>query len=589
MNMPEGFRCKASDMKGLDYTGLRRLIFIFCLFTLAGCFSTSSGQSKVLSDIRYAIVIKQSTYNIARWKQVCDTLSSYYKGHLFIWNTSLSEVKEPVISYSPTHICFVCDISTASPSFIINSLYPFTRTLDDDPYTDAIWGVLTGYAEDAYRIAADTVTHYTKTLLSGTVSSDLSYFTQGLSTHEATSGLFYVKQPDSSLIRSYTTGPVDRTSWLVSMINGGIDSLDHAPVDIFITSGHGNYNLWQLHYPTQSPEGLFRSGTGVLTGVSASGEFYPISSSNPNIYFGLGNCNIGQITNDGCMAPNWINKGGAFAYTGYLVEEESNSFQHGGTRAYYYRMSRENTWSESWFLANQAMQFDLINQTPDVSPSDLNGSAFYGDPGKIFRMSHEGKYQQPLITNELIIRHGPSKDTVTYRVTMNYDGEPGTNGKWGNRHPAVILPFTASDISILSTDAITALVRENFALLYIWHAGLDALKKGDTREVVFTCNRLVTGIDCPDDADEEARLIEEIYPNPASSGVTFSYRISGNTRVTIRLYDINGTQVDMIDNVSRTPGLYSVDLNVTDLANGVYHYLIETSESHESGKFVVAK
>lgn len=466
MNMPEGFRCKAMDMKGLDYTGLRRLIFIFCLFTLAGCFSTSSGQSKVLSDIRYAIVIKQNTYNIARWKQVCDTLSSYYKGHLFIWNTSLSEVKEPVISYSPTHICFVCDIGTGSPSFIINSLYPFTRTLDDDPYTDAIWGVLTEYAEDAYRIAADTVTHYTKTLLSGTVSSDLSYFTQGFSTHEATSGLFYVKQPNSTLIRSYTTGPTDRTSWLVSMINGGIDSLDHAPVDIFITSGHGNYNLWQLHYPTQSPEGLFRSGTGVLTGVSASGEFYPISSSNPKIYFGLGNCNIGQLIND---------------------------------------------------------------------------------------------------------------------------GEPGNNGKWGNRHPAVILPFTATDINILSTDAITALVKENFVLLNIWHTGLDALKKGDTREVIFTCNRLATGTDFPDAEDEGTDLIDEIYPNPASPKITISYRISGNTRVIIRLFDINGTQVDMIDHVCRAPGLYSEDFVVTDLANGVYYCLIVTSETHESVRFVVTK
>jgi len=576
-------------MKGLYHICLRRLILILCLVITVSCFNTSSGQSVMTSDMRYAIVIKQNTYNIARWKQVCDTLSSYYKGHLFIWKTSLSEVKEPVVSYSPTHICFVCDISTASPSFIINTLYPFTRTLDDDPYTDAIWGILTGYAEDAYRIAADTVTHYTRTLLSGTVSSDLPYFTQGLSTHEATSGLFYVKHPDSTLIRSYSNGPTDRTSWLVSMINSGIDSLDNAPVDIFITSGHGNYNLWQLHYPTQSPEGLFRSGTGVLTGASASGTNYPVSSSHPKIYFGLGNCNIGQIINDGCMAPCWINKGGAYAYTGYLIEEGSNSYQHGGIRAYYYKMSRENTWSESCFLANQALQFDILNNTPGVSPNDLNGSAFYGDPGKSFKMSHEGNYQQPLITNELVIRHGPLCDTVTYRVTMNYDGEPGNNGKWGNRHPAVILPFTATDITILSTNAITALVKENFALLYIWHTGLDPLKKGDTREVVFLCNKLITGIDSPVVRNKEDELLDDIFPNPASDKVTITYNISGNTDVTIRFFDNHGNQVDMIGHSGRTPGLYSEDYNVSNLVSGVYHCLVETSEKHASGKFIVAR
>ena len=126
-------------------------VFLFC----NTCFS----QSKPLPDMRYAIVIKRGTWNITRWKQVCDTLSSSYKGRLFTWESSLSEVKGAIISYRPTHICFVCDMSTALPSFISGTLHPFTRSLDDDPYTDVIWSVLTGYPEDAYRIAADTVTH----------------------------------------------------------------------------------------------------------------------------------------------------------------------------------------------------------------------------------------------------------------------------------------------------------------------------------------------------------------------------------------------------------------------------------------------
>src|SRR5690606_17455291 len=152
-------------------------------------------------------------------------------------------------------------------------------------------------------------------------------------------------------------------------------------------------------------------------------------------------------------------------------------------------------------------------------------------------MSHEGNYQQPLITNELIIRHGRLCDTATYRMTMNYDGEPGTNGKWGNRHPAAFLPLIATDISILSTNATDAVVKENFALLYVWHAGLEPLKKGDTREVVFLCNRLITGIDSPDTRNEETGLLAEIFPNPASGKVTITYKISGMTDVTIKLFD----------------------------------------------------
>ena len=33
----------------------------------------------------------------------------------------------------------------------------------------------------------------------------------------------------------------------------------------------------------------------------------------------------------------------------------------------------------------------------------------------------------------------------------------------------------------------------------------------------------------------------------------------------------------------------SEDFNVTDLANGVHHCLIETSQSHESSSFIVAR
>ena len=80
------------------------------------------------------------------------------------------------------------------------------------------------------------------------------------------------------------------TSWLVSMINGGIDSLNHDPADIFVTSGHGNYNLWQMHYPTQSPEGIFKSEGGSVAGIAGDGTGYPINSPYPKIYFGLGNC-----------------------------------------------------------------------------------------------------------------------------------------------------------------------------------------------------------------------------------------------------------------------------------------------------------
>jgi len=110
-------------MKKIKLIWLGKASVLLCLFLLVTSFSTCFSQSETSSDFRYAVVIKQSTYSVTRWKQVCDTLLSRYKGHLFIWDSALLDLKEPLASYSPTHICYVCEISTATPSFIMNVLY----------------------------------------------------------------------------------------------------------------------------------------------------------------------------------------------------------------------------------------------------------------------------------------------------------------------------------------------------------------------------------------------------------------------------------------------------------------------------------
>ena len=52
--------------------------------------------------VTYAVVIKQSTYNLPEWAAVAEALLNRYQGQLFIWNTVLSEVREDVALYHPT-------------------------------------------------------------------------------------------------------------------------------------------------------------------------------------------------------------------------------------------------------------------------------------------------------------------------------------------------------------------------------------------------------------------------------------------------------------------------------------------------------
>ncbi|MCK4680751.1 hypothetical protein KAT82_06470, partial [bacterium] len=104
-------------------------------------------------EMAYAVVIKQSTYDDAQWAAVADSLLARYSGQLFIWTSSLYDVQVDLSTFRPTHVGLVCELGTASASFVQNMVWPFMRSLDGDNYCDAIWGIVTGYdSDDALRL-----------------------------------------------------------------------------------------------------------------------------------------------------------------------------------------------------------------------------------------------------------------------------------------------------------------------------------------------------------------------------------------------------------------------------------------------------
>ncbi|MBU4446246.1 MAG: T9SS type A sorting domain-containing protein [Candidatus Marinimicrobia bacterium] len=547
-------------------------------------------------EMTYAVVVKQSTYDKPDWKAVADATQLRYAGRIFIWNNSLDEIQNELAQYHPSHVGFICELSTASPDFVENKVWPFIRSIDDDVYSDAIWGIITGNnSEDALRLVAGPRGMEIKTVLGGTAGCDLDYYTQGIGTSESTSGLYYLKYPDSLGIITKTDGPTDRTEWLVTMINEGIDYFKYDQVDIFYTSGHGNLNSWQMHYPTVEPEGFFRSSNGKVYGDPHSGDNIYINSDYPKIYFGLGNCYIGKIENADCMAPSWIHSGGAYQYTGYVIAEGPDSYQHGGTKAYFYRVARNYTWAEAYFLANIALRFDILNGTPGTNPDDLNGSALYGDPGMQVKMSNEGVFRQPLFRSELTVAEGDEKDTVTFRITMNREGQPGYTGKWGERHPAVILPFRVEGIEIISTDAIKAVVEDNFALMYIWYQDQPSLAAGETREVKFTCeHNNSTAIEPQTHSGTKIAKINlyQNYPNPFNPVTNIIYYLPESSQVSVKIYNLKGHLVKtLVDELIQESGYHSVvwDVSKSGISSGVYFYRLTSGSFSGTKKCFLVK
>ncbi len=105
----------------------------------------------------YAVVVARATYAQPGWKQVVDTLLTRHQGNRITYDENLDDVLLPLAQSFPRTVCFVATPTEATRQYVAD-VHRLTRRLDEDPYTDVVWGILTGYdADNALRIAQHQV------------------------------------------------------------------------------------------------------------------------------------------------------------------------------------------------------------------------------------------------------------------------------------------------------------------------------------------------------------------------------------------------------------------------------------------------
>jgi hypothetical protein len=87
-----------------------------------------------------------------------------------------------------------------------------------------------------------------------------------------------------------------------------------------------------------------------------------------------------------------------------------------------------------------------------------------------------------------------------------------------------------------------------------------------------------------------ANLLEPCNPNPASEVVDIIYRISGQSKVSLALFDVVGNKiVTLLDELDQTTGRYKIPTDVSDLADGIYFYVLNVNDQPFTQKLVVSK
>ncbi|HWA06785.1 MAG TPA: T9SS type A sorting domain-containing protein [Ignavibacteria bacterium] len=76
--------------------------------------------------------------------------------------------------------------------------------------------------------------------------------------------------------------------------------------------------------------------------------------------------------------------------------------------------------------------------------------------------------------------------------------------------------------------------------------------------------------------NEQVKLSQN-FPNPFNPSTVISYNVNDNANVSIKVYDMTGREVRTLVNTFQNAGTYSVNFNASNLASGIYFYVLRVN------------
>ncbi len=79
------------------------------------------------------------------------------------------------------------------------------------------------------------------------------------------------------------------------------------------------------------------------------------------------------------------------------------------------------------------------------------------------------------------------------------------------------------------------------------------------------------------------------YPNPFNSETTIPFSIHEPSNVSIKIFDINGREIETVIDQNLTPGNHSAKWNAGTFSSGMYHYQLKVDRFVETKKLLLIK
>jgi len=334
---------------------------------------------------QYAVIYPGAIGENRDWMEVVVTLSGKYEdSSVYPYVDSPLELRDELASVRPRYICLVLPPRLAD-SRIVALMHRLSRSLDDDPYGDCLWGIITGCtASDALRIAR----------ASTPLAVRRGFGTTGFRTGEFTDALIISDSKRGDVFLKVDGGEGEKTEHDPNAARGLTYLLEDFWHDkkpqLFVTSGHATqYNLemsWGQGLITchdnkfyalrrdQVP-GFARFLRGVMFEGSeedvanyvreCAAPVLPRSEDTPKVWLGAGNCLLGDCRGStNSMAVTALSSGGFNQLVGYTVTTWFGRMGWGTLGRF--QGSQRPTLAEAFFLNNQALLDESERRYPGL-------------------------------------------------------------------------------------------------------------------------------------------------------------------------------------------------------------------------------
>lgn len=386
----------------------------------------------------YVVAVEKATYADPAWRPVAETLKNRHRAHLVTYdgNANLENLLPELRRLAPDYVAFVSRPETAGRDLVVSAAQ-LLRRLDDDPYGDALWGIVTGFdAADALRIAnAPAVREIRRPASSMGSPGCLDAWESGFASNEGNRNELWRKFPGGKAEKIDTQGNVTRHL---------ADTFNAIDVDYFVTSGHATQHDWQIIY-NQNAGSLHHDAAGNLRFRDPSGEYYPLKRSSPKAYLAAGNCLIGHIDRRDSMATAWLHAGGAEQMCGYTVIT-FYGFMGWGVKS----LLEEGraSFAESYYLQNQILLWALGEIKPELQTVRFTADEF-GDGRNVrkFIQAHAREFTVP--SDSVAGKHRPKRLGLLWdRDTVAFYGDPAERITFPARYRTVEIDVADRDVTI---------------------------------------------------------------------------------------------------------------------------------------------